>query len=128
MDDETEYLYRYMEYYYETGIDINLQRYKIIKRTPKGAWIKYYNEIGKKFVLLSARKQFACETVELALESFKYRKIKQFKIYESKVKNLKHILFSFGIGDKKGILFDQKYNVKIDKESKFDKNIGGWPF
>lgn len=128
MDDKAEYLYRYMEHYYSTGINVTLQRYKIIKRTPKGAWIKTYTNSGKKFVLLSARKQFACETVELALESFKYRKMKQFKIYESKVKNLKHILLAFDIGNKNEVLFDQKYNVKIDKGNKFELNKGVRPF
>lgn len=80
-----EVLYRFQEGRYSNGVDewdnpypgytlrVRLIEYPIIKRTPKGAWIKPFME-PRKFVLLTARKKFACATVEEALESFKARK------------------------------------------------------
>jgi hypothetical protein len=66
---------------------IHLSEYRIIKRTPKGAWIELFPSFGeeRKFVLLTARKKFACETKEEALESFLARKTRQIRILEAQL-------------------------------------------
>lgn len=71
-------------------------KYLVLKHTPKGVWLKtgtHFDEgvwektreqiqvVEKRFVLYSARKRFACPTVELALVSFITRKKKQASIY-----------------------------------------------
>jgi len=73
------YLYRFIEYPDEDGSAIvYLNKHEIIKRTAKGAWIYKaewpFKASPKKFVLLSARKQWACPTVGAARESFFARK------------------------------------------------------
>jgi hypothetical protein len=85
------YLYRYQEQSYSNGVDqfddslpsyqlkVNLHKYQIIKETPKGVWIKR-NYIKDKFILLTAKKKFACRTKEEALESFIARKNRQIEI------------------------------------------------
>jgi len=103
-DPDKKFLYRYDDYVYsninEFGdldgpgrIEVRCSYYEILKETPKGVWIKYYlNPLGKKFVLLSARKQFACRTKEKALLMFRFRKIKQVKILEAKLSYAKRAL------------------------------------
>lgn len=62
--------------------------FPVRKRTPKGAWI--YD----RFVLLTARKKYACETLEEAVESFLARKTRQASIYQHRLndaKRAKHI-------------------------------------
>lgn len=57
--------------------------YRVIKRTPKGAWI----DLGwgdKRFVLLTARKRYALPTQAEALESFIMRKSRQEDIYNNR--------------------------------------------
>lgn len=54
--------------------------YPITKRTPKGAWIR------GRFVLLTARKRYACNTLSEAIESFKARKQKQIRILKAQLK------------------------------------------
>ena len=52
-----------------------MRKYPIIKRTPKGCWISMDEiENPKKFVLLTARKRYACPTEGEAVESFIARK------------------------------------------------------
>ncbi len=79
-------LYRYYErkvgvldHYGEDIIDsylkLSLDKYPVLKRTPKGAWIRHYGPFSsRKFVLLTARRKFACDTKADALESFIARK------------------------------------------------------
>jgi hypothetical protein len=57
--------------------------YKVLHVTECGAWIKRGD--GKKFVLLDARKTFACETVDLAVESFRARKVRQMSIMRARI-------------------------------------------
>lgn len=52
--------------------------YRVKRRTAKGAWINLGGM--EKFVLLTANKRFACNTVAEALESFKARKNRQVAI------------------------------------------------
>lgn len=113
-----EYLYRYYDRSYVSfgGISIDgdalpgrpitkveLEKYKVIKYTPKGVWIAledyipYDDEITQdkqytKFVLLTAKKKFACPTIEEALESFKARKKRQIKILNEQLDRAKRAL------------------------------------
>lgn len=57
---------------------LTLASYPLIKTTPAGAWIDVYG--SKKFVLLNARKRYACPTVEEALASYHARKQRQARI------------------------------------------------
>ena len=102
-DPDAEYLYRYDDMVYSGGLDlfdelslgssrvkVVVTKYKVLKRTPKGAWIHYYNGNGdKKFVRLTARKQFACNTREEALESFLFRKKRQESILASRLNKVR---------------------------------------
>lgn len=96
-----EYLYRYVETFYSAGVDefdnslgpgrlsVELRKYGVIKRTPKGAWIDYYQ---KKFVLLTARKKFACNTEEEAKTAFIARKERQKKILMAQLRQCENAL------------------------------------
>lgn len=64
-------------------MEVYVNKFIILKKTPKGVWISYCG--GKRFVLLSARKQFACLTLEQAVESFKARKRRQISILARKL-------------------------------------------
>ncbi len=81
-----KYLYRFEERHYHTGINeynetigkymkVELRRFKVIKFTPCGVWIQLSSRL--KFVLLTARKQYACINIKNARISFKARKRKQ---------------------------------------------------
>ena len=75
------YLYRYEEVRYSWGVDeydnplpgydlrIHLNKYKVISTTLKGVWIQLWDSWpeDKKFILLSARKRFACPTEKEAI-------------------------------------------------------------
>jgi len=100
------YLYRYEEVRYSRGVDqydnplpgynlqVHLNKYKVISTTLKGVWIKPWDSwtADKKFVLLSARKRFACPTKEEAAEAFKARKNAQIKILSTKLEQAKQAL------------------------------------
>jgi len=96
--------YRYEDQLYSDGVDqfgdplptshikVNLYKYDILSRTEKGIWIRYWNAKCKKFILLSAKKKYACLTKEEALESFKARKKRQIRILTSQLNNAKESL------------------------------------
>ena len=98
-----EYLYRYQEAIYGNGVDefdeplpgynikIQLKKYEIVRRTPKGAWIKMFFDKDK-FVLLEAKKKFACETKEDAIESLIKRKSRQFSIVSNQLRRVEQTL------------------------------------
>jgi hypothetical protein len=90
-----EVLYRYEDYLYapmldetdtpisKPGVRIVLRTFPITKKTQQGAWIDLFEGLPgetPKFVLLTAKKKFACKTKEDALESFIRRKESQIKI------------------------------------------------
>lgn len=70
--------------------EIKLREFDVIKHTPKGVWI--YVGWGKRFVLASATKQFACPTKEAAMVSFIARKRRQKGIYEARLHHIKMVL------------------------------------
>ena len=99
------FLYRYDDIAYSVGVDecdnplpgYNLQarltQYRITKYTPKGCWITddwpYLNGQWKRFVNFSTRKQFACRTKQVALESFRKRKNRQIEILTEQLERAK---------------------------------------
>ncbi|MEQ1950913.1 hypothetical protein [Mesorhizobium sp. CN2-181] len=62
-----------------TPLQVEMHWYPVTKRTPCGAWI------GDKFVRLTARKRWACNTEKEALESYAARKKRQISIYEARL-------------------------------------------
>lgn len=93
--EDGEALYRFEEAIYSPGVDdfddplpgytmeVHLHKFPIERRTPKGVWIRGWG--GMRFVLLSARKRYACPTIEEALESFQARKNRQIKILKGQL-------------------------------------------
>lgn len=65
------------------GGEMRLDRYMVLKHTPKGVWISKHPwgywcpHEGKRFVLKDSHKKFACATEADALESFIQRKRRQ---------------------------------------------------
>lgn len=60
--------------------------YQVRKRTPKGARLDF------RFVLLTATKRYACNTIAEALESFKARRVRQIAILEGKLRKARQDL------------------------------------
>ena len=94
----TDVLYRFESYNVPNGIDmfddpipghtvvIDYQKHDVIRRTPKGAWISSFSHYkGERFVLLTARKQFASNTIKEAKNQFVFRKRKYIQILNSKI-------------------------------------------
>lgn len=89
-----------LDLYGVSGPELSYQHFTILRRTPKGAWIYtggYYSsgfpysweEVDReyrRFVLLTATKQYASETEEEAREQFAYRKRRQIKILSQKLR------------------------------------------
>jgi len=72
-------------YRYELNWDrqsLLLSTYNVIKTTPKGAWIQD-DSLKLRFILQTARKQWANKTPTIALEAFKARKRRQISILAS---------------------------------------------
>lgn len=103
-EDEDQYLYRFEvrrycsccvtewggEEWHSTGPRLVIRCFRILKRTPKGAWIADCFE--KRFVLLTARKRFACPTRAEALESFIARKRAHIRHAEARLAGAKQEL------------------------------------
>lgn len=109
----TEVLYRYVDRVFSRGVNefddplpgytlrVELREYQIVKRTPSGAWIYvgYSFPIplpldgrDKRFIRLTARKKFACETKEEAMESFRARKVRQIEILRARLRKAEDAL------------------------------------
>lgn len=59
---------------------LRVVKFKVTKVTPKGVWLD-----GYKFALTSARKRYACPSLEEARESFIARKSRQLSILQDRV-------------------------------------------
>jgi len=105
-------LYRYEETLIGFGVDeydeplpghtveVSPETFKVLRRTPKGAWIECYYVRGmKKFVLLTAKKQFASNTLDEALTCFVKRKEAQIRILTARIKDAKEALRKVSVGD-----------------------------
>lgn len=91
----SDVLYRYDTVRWSFGVDqfdepipghrltIECNEYPVSKRTPQGAWIETGGRL--RFVKLTAHKQYACETRELAANSFRHRKLRQIRILQAQL-------------------------------------------
>ena len=73
----TEFYYRYYDdWWNESSCIIRYERFCVVKRTPKGAWVEEMSKYKPKrrFVLDNARRRFAYPTKELAANSYRIRK------------------------------------------------------
>jgi len=77
------------ESYYST-LRVELREFEVARHTPKGVWLR----VGwdERWVARSARKRFACPTVEEARESFRARKLRQMKIHEARTDRARRAL------------------------------------
>lgn len=80
------------EYGFYSTREVTLREFRVIKETPKGAWIETTFCGDKRFVLRDARKQYACATVEQARQSFMARKNRQIKILTKQLRNAEEAL------------------------------------
>ena len=105
--DSRGYLYRYIDYQVagfshfgdwdvrtDSHTEISCEKFRILKRTPKGAWIYVGRHLNqeKKFVNLTCHKQWAYIGKSLALRSFIARKNASIRIYEARIKGAKGAL------------------------------------
>ena len=104
-------MYRYEDVAYaapfdETGtlpgtVKVELRTYKVVKRTPKGAWVvpiyagHWHADDDRRFVLAKSRKRFACPTIEEARASFVARKRAQIRIYKARIERAESALRDF---------------------------------
>lgn len=72
------------------NVHVYTQEYEVVGTTPKGVWINAYGQ--RRFVLSTARKRFACSTLEEAKASFIARKKRQLKILNRQVANVERSL------------------------------------
>jgi hypothetical protein len=78
------------ESYYST-LRVELRKFDVVRRTPKGVWLAV-GFTDKRWVSTTARKRFACPTVEEARESFRARKQRQMKIHEARADRARRAL------------------------------------
>lgn len=96
----TEVLYRYEDVVYATPFDdegrypgtlkLELREYAVLRRTAKGVWIGVGGD--ERFVLTTARRRYACLTIEEACESFIARKKAEIRIHEARVARARQAL------------------------------------
>lgn len=100
--------YRYVDVHYAPPLDewerplgrgdikVHLEIYKVIKETPKGVWLGRdflgYACSGRRFVLHSSRKRFACPTKDEAMVSYIARKKAQIRIYTARLESAQRAL------------------------------------
>lgn len=90
--------FRYDEIRYSAGVDdygdplpyrgqmeVHLHKFPVTKETKCGVWIDHYGT--PKFILGSARKRFACPTIEEAKASFVARKERQASILSARLED-----------------------------------------
>jgi len=83
--------YRFDEILRETGKEVYLIKFELLKETPKGYWIK--EDFGfKKWVSKTAKKRFAYPTKKEALINLIKRKERQIRILESRLNEAKNVL------------------------------------
>jgi hypothetical protein len=86
--EDTEHAAPFNEFGESRGrgtVRVTLSTYRVVSTTPKGAWIRLDGWGEKRFVLATARRRFACSTVEEAYESFVARKRRQISIYRARI-------------------------------------------
>jgi len=79
-----EYCYRYDDPQCEEVV-IFCRKYKVIKHTPLGFWIRWGGRAnGKRWISKNGKTSYAFLTRDKAWESFKHRKIRQYEIYDAR--------------------------------------------
>lgn len=109
MTDAPEYWYRYRDQrraycvdpdgdVWGSSLEVEILRFKVVKHTPKGVWLT--PDLGQafkigpdRFVRNDSHKKFACPTLELALESYVQRKIKQSRIHDARARDARDAMF-----------------------------------
>lgn len=101
MTNKIEYFYRFNSWttapphdpFCVSGaiVGISLSKFKVTKHTKKGVWIEYGFEKDR-FILVDARKHFACSTISEARESFLARKRRQLGLLETQAENTRAVL------------------------------------
>lgn len=97
-------LFRYREMLWENGVSLICEEYQVTKTTPCGVWISLGGE-ARKWVSSYTKKRFACETKELALESFRARKKRQIRILKAKLEVAEAALLAEPDGSKSYFVF-----------------------
>lgn len=90
-DPVSEFLVRYEAQTSNDRISFHLSKYPILRRTPKGVWIRFGYE-SHRFVLNGAHKRFAYPTREEAWTSFLRRKTRQVAILSGQLNAARLIL------------------------------------
>jgi hypothetical protein len=74
--------------------ELRVSKFDVVRATPTGVWIQPYSwdDSYKKFVRLTASKKYACETIELAKESFIARKNRQIRILSARLRDARTFL------------------------------------
>ncbi len=89
--------YRYRDYSYGPFTHVVCDKFVVVKKTARGAWIvpdhgTFSTSMGRHFVLDNAKKRFAYPTRLLALESFLARKTRQIQIYTGRLEDARRAL------------------------------------
>jgi len=98
-------------------VENSFTEFKILRRTKCGIWID--NHGTERFVLLDARKKFACLTRKDAVISFIARKRKQIKILKAQLYRAGTALEILGVGEseltrkkKRGELLSEQFRAR----------------
>ena len=75
MSEEFWFRYNDATSWFDNEPDYQLDRFPVLRKTPRGVWLSNYGE--EKFCLNDSRRRFAYPTVELAFDSYQHRKAKQ---------------------------------------------------
>lgn len=110
-------MYRYEDVLYASAFDdewvgpgrlvVELRVYEIIRRTAKGCWVRAHGSSTSRarFVLSTAKRQFACHSVEEARSSFLARKKRQAEIHKRALKRALDAISQMG-GDARSTIVD----------------------
>lgn len=75
-----------------SSVQVYINKYEVLKETPKGVWLKLGMFSGKRFVLHSSKKRFACPTLAEALESFEARKTRHIRFLQARMDDAREAL------------------------------------
>ncbi len=99
-------------YRYEDGdACIFLSEYEVLKHTPKGVWIKHWQNDRGKFIRLDTTKQWASPTIEAARTAYIARKQKQISILAAQHDRAVEMLHQAKTGTQWS---DIAYPIKVD--------------
>jgi hypothetical protein len=88
-DNGLRKFYRYDDHVYaDLGVRVHENVFYLVKETPCGYWIRHSWDVNgeyKKWMKKGAVRQFACETKEQAMVSFKARKARQISILNAQL-------------------------------------------